>query len=709
MVYLSKQAGRILAGLLLCVSLTVGQSAFAADMEAAVPNEVDSSKNSENKTGINDRDAVHPGAEEEMAEILVTAQKQTQDVKDVPITMSVFSGFDLEDMSVESIKDIMAHTPNMSYFAAGAEGLGTPNVRGLTASLRSFSTSTAMYVDGVPYTSGFGFDTLLQDIERIEVLKGPQGTLYGKNAEAGVVNVITMKPSNEFRSKVTGEIGEDSKRVASVMVSGPVVKDKFYIGVSAKYYEKEGYIEDASINDTANDQEYRFGKINLRLTPSDDLAVSLLAQTIQYNNGNINMNDISASNPRVITSDLNGGYYDKPSSTISALSVAYTWNEIKFETVFSYWNYKQDSLAEFDFSDNAMAMYHVLSLNDFEKLSGEFRAGSTTGNVSWLIGAYTDRDDNLVDNTISMMGGGYTMYVTHELEAGNKALFAHADWAVSDRFSLIGGMRYDRDEKEFSQVATNIHDEKTYSTVSPKIALRYKVIPDASVFATVSKGYRAGGVNSFAPTYTGSTENLSYDKETVWNYETGIKAGFFNNRLNLDFSVFYMDISDMQVETAVNNTYTWVLNAAQATSKGVELSTEFKATRKVSLFASVGYIDVTFDEFSDAGGDYSGNTNPFAPKYNFNIGAQYRSGTGWFARADVNGYGKMYLDKANQYERDAFFLVNLKVGYEARLFDVYLYAKNLFDEEYDSVGYYDGRYTIPSPPREIAMAATFRF
>ena len=129
-----------------------------------------------------------------------------------------------------------------------------------------------------------------------------------------------------------------------------------------------------------------------------------------------------------------------------------------------------------------------------------------------------------------------------------------------------------------------------------------------------------GGFNSFAPTYTGSTANLSYDKETVCNYETGIKAGFFNNRLNLDFSVFYMDISDMQVETAVNNTYTtWVLNAAQATSKGVEISTEFKATREVSLFASVGYIDVTFDEFSAAGGDYSGNTKPFAPKYNFNI------------------------------------------------------------------------------------------
>ncbi|WP_321494062.1 TonB-dependent receptor [uncultured Desulfobacter sp.] len=685
MVYLSKQIGRALAVLLLCAGLSVGQCVFAADIQAVVQNE------------------------EEIPEIMVTAQKQTQDVKDVPITMSVFSGFDLEDMNVESIDDIMVHTPNMSYFAAGAEGLGTPNVRGLTASLRSFGTSTAMYVDGVPYTSGFGFDTLLQDIERIEVLKGPQGTLYGKNAEAGVVNVITMKPSNEFRGKVTGEIGEDGKHVASASVSGPVVTDKFYMGVSAKYYEKEGYIEDATINDTANDQEYRFGKINLRLTPSDDLEVSLLAQTIQYDNGNINMNDISASDPRVITSDLNGGYYDKPSSTISALNTSYIWNDIKFEAVFSYWNYKQDSLAEFDFTDNPMAMYHVLSLNDFEKLSGEFRVGSTTGAVSWLIGAYTDKDDNLVDNTISMMGGGYTMYVTHELGAENKAVFAHTDWSVTDKFSLIGGLRYDRDEKEFSQASTNLHDERSYSTISPKIAVRYKAIPDACVFATVSKGYRAGGFNSFAPTYTGSTENLSFDKETVWNYEAGVKAVFFNNRLNLDFSLFYMDISDMQVETAVDNTFTWILNAAQATSKGVEISAQFKATDEISLFASAGITDVTFDEFCDATGNYSGNTNPFAPKYNFNVGAQYRSQAGWFARADVNGYGKMYLDKANQYERAAFFLVDLKAGYEARSFDVYVYAKNLFDETYGSTGYYDGLYSIPSPPREVAMAVTYRF
>jgi iron complex outermembrane receptor protein len=566
-----------------------------------------------------------------------------------------------------------------------------------------------MYVDGVPYTSGFGFDTILQDIERIEVLKGPQGTLYGKNAEAGVVNVITRKPDNAFRGNVSGEIGEDRKMVGSAGISGPVIKDKLYFGISAKHYRKDGYIEDTATGDTANDQEYRFGKMNLRLTPTDNLELAFLAQTIQYDNGNLNMNTVTADNPRQIASDLNGNYYDKPSSTIGGLTATCTVNDIKFETVFTYWNYKQDSFVDFDFTADASSMHHTLSLNDFKKLAGEFRISSATGPVTWLVGGYTDKDDNQVDNTITMLGGAYTMNITHDLEASNMAAFAHADWSLTDSFSVIGGIRYDRDEKKFTQASSNDHDEGDYSTISPKLCVRYRLTPEATVFATASKGYRAGGFNSFAPAYGGSTEYLNYDKETVWNYELGAKTSFFDNRLGVDISLFYMDISDMQVETAVDNIYTYVLNAAEATFPGVELSADFNATNEISFFATFGYTDATFDEFSDEQGDYSGNTNPFAPRYSLSAGAQYRSRAGWFARLDVTGYGKMYLDKANLYERDAFALVNGKIGYEGESFDAYLYTKNLFDEEYDSVGYYDGMYTIPSPPREVALVLTYRF
>ena len=637
--------------------------------------------------------------------IMVTAQKQTQDVKEVPITMSVFDSYALEDMNVESIEDIMVYTPNMAYFAAGGEGVGTPTVRGLTASLRSFGTSTALYVDGIPYTRGFGFDTILQDIEQIEVLKGPQGTLYGKNAEAGVVNVITQKPGNTFRARVQGELGEDKKRVASASMSGPVIKDKLFIGVSAKHFQKEGFMTNTTTGKTVNDKEYNFGKFNVIFTPSDNLEFSLLTQTIQFDNGDLTLNSINAPNPREVTSDLEG--YDKPSSTVSALNTTYTYNDIKFETILTYWDYKFDSLNDFDFTSNSAAQYHLRSRNEFEKKSGEVRISSKTGAVTWLVGGYADKDDDIVDNTITMQGGSMTREIDHELGAKNMAAFTHATWEMTQRFSLIGGIRYDKDEKEFTEASTNRHEEDSYSAVSPKLAAHYKLTPDAMVFATASRGYRAGGFNSFAA--PNQSQHLSFEKETVWNYEFGSKTSFFNDRLDLNFSLFYMDITDMQVETAVDNIYTWIQNAAEATSKGVELEAQFKATDEISLFTSCGYTDVTFDEFSDTKGDYSGKTNPYAPKYSLGIGAQYRSRAGWFARVDATGYGEMYLDKANKYKRDAFALLNAKIGYEGESFDAYITAKNIFDKVYDSVGYYEGRYTVPSPPREIALSVAYRF
>ncbi|MCG8551237.1 MAG: TonB-dependent receptor [Desulfobacterales bacterium] len=648
-----------------------------------------------------------PDAPAETAEtetIWVTAQKQEQDIKDVPITMSVFDTYALDDMNVENIKDIMAYTPNMSYFHAGAEGVGTPTIRGLTASLRSFGTSTALYVDGIPYTRGFGFDTIVQDIRQIEVLKGPQGTLYGKNAEAGVVNIITQKPGNTFRSWVKGVLGEDNKGVAGAGISGPVVKDKLLIGVSAKHYQKDGFITNTNTGDTVNDQEYDFGKLNMIFTPTDNLAFSLIAQTIQYDNGDLALNNITAADPREVSSDLDG--YDKPSSTIGGLTTTYTYNDIKFETVLTYWNYKFDSLNDFDFTSSAAAQNHLRSKNAFEKISGEFRVSSKAGPVTWLLGGYADRDDDKVDNVQTFSFG--QAEIIHDLGAGNLSAFAHADWDITDRLALIGGIRYDNDEKEFTEASSSTDEKDDYSAISPKLAVRYKVTPDSMVFATASRGYRAGGFNSFAPSF-GQAQNLSYDKETVWNYEIGSKAGFFNNRLVLNLAVFYMDIKDMQVESAVDATYTWIQNAAEAVSKGIELEAQFRATDTIKLFTSCGYTDVTFDQFSDANGDYSGNTSPYAPKYNLSVGAQYRSHAGWFARIDATAYGRMYLDKANQYKRDAFALLNAKIGYEGESFDAYISANNIFDEEYDSTGYYEGRYTLPSPPREVALSVAYRF
>ena len=195
----------------------------------------------------------------------------------------------------------------------------------------------------------------------------------------------------------------------------------------------------------------------------------------------------------------------------------------------------------------------------------------------------------------------------------------------------------------------------------------------------------------------------------MWSYEIGVKSAFLDNRLIINGSVYYMDIEDMQVSEHVSPMESYITNAAEATGKGVELEIMARPCDGLALMAGFGYADVEFDDFEDALGDYKDNDNPWAPEYTFNIGAQYRHCSGFYARADLIGYGKMYFDKTNDYSRDAYEIVNAKIGYEAKHFDIYLYGKNIFDKEYDSDDYYGGMYTIYSDPGEVGLQLVYRF
>ena len=161
------------------------------------------------------------------------------------MSLTVFNDNYVEDLKIESVKDLADFVPNLMIFDNGQPGANSPSMRGVHASVESSTVSTGLYVNGVPTLIASGFDEEMYDIERVEVLRGPQGTLYGKNTEAGVINIITKLPDNEFRGKISGEIGEDNKRQAVMNLSGPIIKDNFYLGVAGRYYEKDGYITHA--------------------------------------------------------------------------------------------------------------------------------------------------------------------------------------------------------------------------------------------------------------------------------------------------------------------------------------------------------------------------------------------------------------------------------------------------------------------------------
>ena len=626
---------------------------------------------------------------QQLDSITVTAQKTEENVQEVPISMSVFDELYIEDSKIESIQDVASHTSNFALQDKSG-GIFTPTIRGISNSLPfscAGSQSVSVIIDGIPVSSAQGYNLTLMDIERIEVLKGPQGTLYGKEAEAGVINVITKKPDNEIRGKIGVELGEDSKRQYALSVSGPIVKDKFYVGLSAKHYEKDGFIKNTLLGGYTNDNENDYGRVHLRYTPTNDFEISLISSILKYDNGNLDYvypytpGDISMS------TDVQG--YDKSSTTSHALKVSYDINDYFLESITTYRNIKSDALHDYSFYD-----YNYQREDD--KYSQEFRLSHSSGFFKWVAGVYADTNE--IDDSSNIVNMSSDPSTT---EGDSLGVFIHTEYAINDKFSFISGVRYDKDNKEYEKSDEKL--EFSDDEISPKVSLKYQYNQNSMYYATISKGYRAGGIYARAA----DGHSKYYETETLWNYEVGAKNTFFDNRLVVNSSIFYMKIDDMQVRVSPDDRpdESYVANAAKATSKGFEIGLNAKLTNSLELFGAFGYTDSTFDEYRDSNGDYSGNKNVYAPDYNYNIGVQYRAEQGYFARVDLNGYGRTYLDIANECSRDPYILVNAKIGYEQESYDIYLYGKNIFDEEYHSIQ--SG--VVYSQPGEIGVQLSYRF
>lgn len=635
----------------------------------------------------------------ELDSVVVTANKQKEDVGKVPVSMSVFTSIDLEDRMLETIDDMARFTPGLDVGDYGAALKRAPSMRGLYSDYSSRSSSTGLYVDGVPVLDGTGFDQVLCDVERVEVLKGPQGTLYGKNSEVGVINVITKKPTNDITGRLSFSTGSDNKKDLSFNVSGPLVQNLFFLGVSGKIFEQDGFIENPETNETLDDRAHNYGKINMSLQPSDRLNADLTLSKIRYDDG-ANRADLMLDADRKINSNME--QYNRSTVSMASLNVSYRFNnKFSLNSVTTHRLYNEKNANDFDYSPQTI--FHVKADSDYKNESQEFRLNYNGSKLKGLLGVYLDQGDTDI-NRVNTFKGGWQKFVNQDEESNSLGLFTHLTWALTDKLNILGGLRYDFEKKDYEDAGKGVDSDDNWNEISPKFALTYQYQENLMFYSNIAKGYRSGGFNTWSP----QGYPLSYDEETLWSYEIGTKTSFLNKRLLFNFSLYYMDIDDMQVDVYINPEDLYKTNAAKGTSQGFETEVKLKVSAEWLLFAGLSYNDCRFDEYKDAKGDYKDNHSLFAPEYNFNIGFQYRNNRGFYASADIVGYGETYYDRENEYSRDPYELVNFKTGFEMGNCDIYFYGKNIFDEEYDSDGLFSA-YTTYSKPREIGMNLTYRF
>ena len=665
-----------------------------------------------------------------LGDVTVTAGKVESNIGELPQSITVLTGKEIEQADIRNMRELTQFTPNVYMAKSTSENM--INIRGITAFDTSIYSPTAVYVDDLLVPLHYAHNLDLVDVERVEVLRGPQGSLYGGNSLAGVINVITRKPDEQARAHVSGGLNlypdSDSQNPGyslSAGASGPVVKDRLYLGVSGQIDINDGFVENLyNDNDKAGSVDHKNARATLRWTPKKNLEVMLTGDVYKNDDG-IGVYRFATGPYRTERHKvrMNTDNFQVEDANSQILRVSYAANAFDFVSITGRRDYKNNNLQDYD---NTADPYYdwgsTMADYDDTFYSQEFRLSSKAGNspFKWLLGLYGMTEDS----EISQINQDIQQNAVTTIDKTNYALFGESTYTFGGRLHLTAGLRLDASKLEGKKTDTgiSISDDSTENEVLPKFSVSYDVTDNDSVYAVVSRGYLSGGYNYGMAL---DKESFTYGPEYTWNYEVGAKTAWLDRKLFLNLAFFYIQMQDKQafdmVITSSANPVTKVENAAEAHSMGFELELQAKPAEGWDITAGFGLTDAEYDDWvstewnSDytalVNKDYSGKQIIKVPEYNGHLGVQYRHPSGFFGRADLNYIGGMYVDSDNKLFEDPYSLLGLRFGYETDSYSVVLWGKNVFDTEYNAVAYdWDGAKLVQDgDPVMVGLTLTARF
>jgi len=648
----------------------------------------------------------------EIEVMTVTANKTEENIQNIPMSITALDQYDISDRSIETTMDVFQRVPNMHLTTTGPMGAtdNIASVRGIT----SFMTGGSVYgffVDDVFYPSA---DINLMDVKRIEVLRGPQGTLYGQNTEAGVINIITKEPDNQWAGDIQMTYGNYNSFDTTLSGGGAIVKDKLFLRMAGKFGRSDGFFTNTLNNDDAvNKGDTYDTRMSLLFSPSDRFKADLKINVQKYDtsyaefstfdkvmDGNF---DISVNTP---------GYVDKDFVN-TALKLVYDFDKMRLTSISTVLNDERKNGMDMDFSGTDSSRMAT----DFQtrSYSQELRLSSLdTTALKWTVGSYVYNNDEgqiLIYDMINYGQAG----LQGDTDTTGMALYGQADYTFQ-KWVVTAGLRYEYQTKDYDYqwkekgntigyTPCSGTTDKDFSALLPKFALTYHVTDNFRPYVSATRGFKSGGFN------LGSDPGQAYDSEYTWNYELGFKSELAQNRIQLNAALFYINWEDLQVEQPSYPDFV-VENAAEATSKGVEVELTVNPVTGLEIYGSFGYVDATYDEYTYAGINYAGKNIANAPDKTYSIGSTYRFLDHWMINAELNGTGKIYYEADNNKSQSSYEVFDVKAGYESEKFDVYLWAKNLFDESYATRAFEmtgSGWYARSGDPLTFGLTVKYRF
>ena len=641
--------------------------------------------------------------------VVVTARKWTELAQDVPLSISVIGETAIREAGITSIREASYLVPNLHMTEFSSRRLSFPTIRGISTGVGDPSVTT--YIDGVPQLKISSTNITLLDIERLEFLRGPQGTLYGRNSIGGLIKMETRRPSNTPELRFGSTHGNYDLQEYQLAYTGPLAPDELFISLSGLYSERDGYTKNDFTGNRVDERRSTFGRGSILFTPDDrnDFRYTIYAE--RSRDGGFVLSDLAGlkSDPHHINQDFEG------KADRDIVSNSFTWEHsgesVDITSISSYVDWDISEESDFDFS--AFDAVRRFTDESQEYFYQELRIASAADSplqineqldLKWLVGGslFSSDSDASAANEFRAFAPPPTIPGSVSQDEGDfddlgLAIFGQATLTIDERLDLTAGVRYDYEDKDADitntflvggfPVAMSARDEsESFDEVVPEFSVGYHLSDDALLYARAAKGFKAGGFNLSAP-----AGNESFDTETSWTYEIGAKTSWLDDALIVNAALFYIDWDDLQLSLFDINSGGYIDNAGGATSQGVELEVAARVAEGVELFAGFGYTDAEFDSFVDQfGGDNSGNNLAFVPETTFNAGAQLNGPIGmsakWFARGEYVNFGTYYLDAGNR-ESESFGLANFRVGVEWHNVRLEGWIRNAFDVEYVLVAF----------------------
>ncbi len=681
--------------------------------------------------------------------VLVSAQKKEEFLQKVPLSITAISSKQVIAYRLWNSKELTAIVPNL-YSANSGDDRNVTSIRGIATT--SYDPAVTTYIDGVNQFSLDTYIAALSDIERIEVLRGPQGTLYGRNAMGGVINIITKQPGNKLNGFVEMNAGNYNQFRMSAGLRIPLIKNKLFLGLSNVYNKRDGFYTN-DFNNSSFDKQYSVTKnLYLKYIANKKLAFTLNVKRQNYRNNGpfplVNGDSAAFSNPFHLEQDAVAKMIDKTFNI--SLIAAYTGKKFNFSSQTAYQSNHRyyDKPLDGDFSP----IDGVTIINDYngnwnkvKVLTEEFKftsPSSTTSKLKWTLGSYLFYQDNPSKQAVhfgkdaAYVGAPDTNFSIINSTKGKSsgiAFFGQLSYAVTGKLNIIAGLRYDYEKKKYNVLGEYAKDpdpvplfetrpdtsaSADFNAFSPKLGLSYNISKNSDAFVTYSRGYRTGGLTALSSDPS-QPPLYPYKPEYSNNIEAGIKNNLFNNRLQLNVTAFLTYVTDAQVPTLLlPDAVTVTKNAGELTSKGIELEIASTPIKGLQVDYNFGYTDATYKNLKLAQNgsavNLDGKKQIFTPESTSMLALQYGYGLGTkarlklVARAEWLYLGRQYFDLANNIKQNDYSLVNIRFGISSKYATLMFWARNLGDKKYIAYAYDFGAIHL-GDPRTIGVTLSTGF